>query len=172
MQIRLNFEAVMLDAARAATSTVWVHVRVRVCGAGGGCRPGCGPRDRVRRAAPEQAGSQFSENIELRVVRPADGYQADRGEPVVRPTSTGSDLSNVLLQVDSLDYTARHCSTFLVFGILMGCLLILASGMMCLLACRCPLSPWWSVLHCTAGCTPRPGSGWSAARRTVCCGTR
>jgi hypothetical protein len=67
-------------------------------------------RLRVERGGEE---TDFSDNVGLTVVMPGEDMGREAEEP-------------------------RHptCSTFLIFGVLMGCLLIVSSVMMCLLAHR------------------------------------
>ena len=66
----------------------------------------------------DDGSTDMTDNVVLRVSRPGDGYY----------TSAGNGQ-----QEDTPD---TNCSTFLIFGIMMGCLLIVASVMMCLLAYR------------------------------------
>eukprot|EP00092_Neocalanus_flemingeri_P019289 GFUD01020894.1.p1 GENE.GFUD01020894.1~~GFUD01020894.1.p1 ORF type:complete len:153 (-),score=48.70 GFUD01020894.1:564-1022(-) len=56
--------------------------------------------------------TDFTDNIGVSVIMPGEGYYAENEGP------------------------KSDCNTFLIFGILMGCLLIVASVMMCLLAHR------------------------------------
>merc|ERR1712107_249740 len=63
-------------------------------------------------------------------VEQATGFQDNVGVTVVMP---GEDISKA-----GTNEVIEHptCSTFLIFGVLMGCLLIVSSVMMCLLAHR------------------------------------
>ena len=70
----------------------------------------------------EEINTNFTDKIVLRVSRPEDGYY--------------SDLSSDQSFTAPAPVTPDSCSTFLIFGIMMGCLLIVASVMMCLLAYR------------------------------------
>ena len=65
--------------------------------------------------------TDISDNVVLRVTRPGDGY-------FTAPSSVQGGGETPAAPV--------NCSTFLIFGIMMGCLLIVASVMMCLLAYR------------------------------------
>ena len=65
----------------------------------------------------EVSSADFTENLGVAVTRPGDGYYL--GDPP-----------------ESAAVAAPSCSTYLMFGILMGSLLIVASLMMCLLAYR------------------------------------
>ena len=134
-EVRLDFEAVMLDVNRSQESRVWLHVTTRACTSEARCSVLCdhhGPR-RVRSIETETSlgrGSlravrrqndreaNFTDNIGLSITRPGEGYYS--------PSPTSLPAS----------HPATNCTTFLIFGILMGCLLIVASVMMCLLAYR------------------------------------
>ena len=139
-EVRLDFEAVMLDINRQQESKVWVHVTTRACTSLARCEVDCEASldRRVRSIQTETslAGSllsvrsqndrddlvldlgretNFSDNIGVSVTRPGEGFYSPN------------------LLSDEADI---NCTTFLIFGILMGCLLIVASVMMCLLAYR------------------------------------
>ena len=144
-EVRLDFEAVMLDINRSEESKVWVHVTSRACTGLARCEVECGEEEdgkerRVRSIRTESSlpGSlisirrqndrddlvldlnldreaNFTDNLGLSVSRPGEGFYS--------PSSISADQET-------------NCTTFLIFGILMGCLLIVASVMMCLLAYR------------------------------------
>ena len=137
-EVRLDFEAVMLDINRSQESKVWLHVTTRACtsqllcsvlcdGQAGPSRPravrsikteaslGLGSLRAVRRQNDREA--NFTDNLGLSITRPGEGYYSP--SPSSLPASQQT-----------------NCTTFLIFGILMGCLLIVASVMMCLLAYR------------------------------------
>ena len=145
-EVRLDFEAVMLDINRSQESKVWLHVTTRACTSQARCSVLChhqegqegqeeGGARRVRSIKTETSlglglGSlltvrrlndreaNFTDNIGLSITRPGEGYYS--------PSPTSLPASQ----------PATNCTTFLIFGILMGCLLIVASVMMCLLAYR------------------------------------
>ena len=71
--------------------------------------------------------TDFSDNLVLSVARPGDGF--------FLPASEGEDELSLRMSPETASLIS-DCSTFLIFGIMMGCLLIVASVMMCLLAYR------------------------------------
>lgn len=143
-EVRLEFEAVLLDVSRRGQAQLWVHALTRACAGREGCRlEGCqegrrgrsigGPEDqrvettiRVEdRVLEDLAGL---ERAHLRVEEDATDFRDNVGITVVMP---GEGLSE-----EEQDVQHPTCSTFLIFGVLMGCLLIVSSVMMCLLAHR------------------------------------
>ena len=135
-EVRLDFEAVMLDINRSQESKVWLHVTTRACTSQQRCSALCdrqAARPRVVRSIETEASlglgslravrrqndreANFTDNIGLSITRPGEGYYS--------PSPTSLPASQ-----------QTNCTTFLIFGILMGCLLIVASVMMCLLAYR------------------------------------
>jgi len=149
-EVRVEFEAVLLDVSREVSSRVWIHVRTMACtntnqdqckqdvcedawhgrrsrsigdqdyGVGVALAMGESEELRVERdlllkdmiVEMSDKVTDFTDNIGLSVIMPGEGYNA------------------------AYEEENSECTTFLIFGILMGCLLIVASGMMCLLAHR------------------------------------
>lgn len=148
-EVRLEFEAVQLDISRESGSRIWIHVRTMACTGQDQCRQGgCGDiwRGRRRRSI---TGQTFEIGIG-QIVAESQGLMVER-EIVVQDKLEDNDkatdfMENIGFSVTMPDdyYTVEDeskseksaCTTFLIFGILMGCLLIVASVMMCLLAHR------------------------------------
>ena len=170
-EVRINFEAVMLDVTRSQESRMWIHVNTRACKYKRQCQAQCINEEQFRYVRSVNSNSKvgigslvtarrlevledvvvrsdgldvnnddddyedyledstdFSENIVLSVIRPGDGYYLPAPAP-------NSNQNNINLSSETTKLIS-DCSTFLIFGIMMGCLLIVASIMMCLLAYR------------------------------------
>ena len=170
-EVRINFEAVMLDVTRSQESRMWIHVNTRACKYKRQCQAQCINEEQFRYVRSVNSNSKvgigslltarrlevlddvvvrsdgldvnndddnyedyledstdFSENIVLSVIRPGDGYY-------LPAPASNSNQNNINLSSETTKLIS-DCSTFLIFGIMMGCLLIVASIMMCLLAYR------------------------------------
>eukprot|EP00093_Oithona_nana_P013146 13146.XXX_209624_207241_1 [CDS] Oithona nana genome sequencing. len=166
-EVRLEFEAVLLDVNKDRKNQLWIHAKIKACVAKGDCEAefcldlyqpsGMGrrrkrseavgqveyfyPSSRKIQSAPlrikknetslRHSSTDINDNIGVTVIMPEEHYYSDKKK------SGGPDTekSTKTIQKESLK-KGPDCQLFIVIGAVLGCLVVAASLMMCLLSIR------------------------------------